>query len=135
MEGGGVMMQHQEELIGGKDELGQSAMGESDQQDLAELVAVDTEDKEATEALIHEHRFDCVGSVPSSLLNARQRQHNIESCRVNIKTDLMLVLTKLIYRCQYYRRLANDFKKKGMFCEFNICAATITAKAGKFLST
>jgi len=52
VEGGGVAMQQQEELVAQKEELGQPAVVEGDQQDLVEVVdADDPEDKEATEAL------------------------------------------------------------------------------------
>jgi len=45
-------MQQQEELAGQKEELGQPAVGEGDQQDLVEVIDVDDpKGKEATEAL------------------------------------------------------------------------------------
>jgi hypothetical protein len=50
VEGGGIAMQQQE--LAQKEELGQPAVGEGDQQDLVEIVdADDLKDKEATEAL------------------------------------------------------------------------------------
>ena len=50
--GGGVAMRQQEEPAAQKEELGQPAVGEGDQQDLVEVVDTDDpKDKEATETL------------------------------------------------------------------------------------
>jgi hypothetical protein len=66
MKWGGVAMKQQEEFVAQKEELGQPAVGEGDQQDLVEVVdADDPKDKEVTEALLAtqpeipetEHRF------------------------------------------------------------------------------
>ncbi|PMD67653.1 uncharacterized protein K444DRAFT_658638 [Hyaloscypha bicolor E] len=79
-EGGGIAMQQQQQLAAQKEGLGQPAVGEGHQQDLAEVV-----DEEATEALPASNPrspkstvFDCVGHAPSRLPDANPIPNRME---------------------------------------------------------
>jgi hypothetical protein len=76
VEGGGVAMQQQWDLAAQKEELGQPAVGEGHQQDLAEVVDVGDPRKPPRFYQPRNPRsptstvFDCVGYAPSCLLDA-----------------------------------------------------------------
>jgi hypothetical protein len=106
-EAGGVEIRQQGELAGWP------AVG--DQQNLAEVDGADDPlGKEATEALPATRLgskitiFDCVGYVPSTVLDARQRQPSTESYGANTQTGLILGSTKTMYRYRCHGCLASD---------------------------
>jgi hypothetical protein len=90
-EAGGVEIRQQGELAGGQPWV----ISRTRQRDDTD----DPMDKEATKALRSTSTVsDCVGYVPSSLLDARQRQPSTESYGANIQTGLILGSTKTMYR-------------------------------------